>query len=176
MLMVTNLNVHGQTSPNKCLIEGPLMPRAQKVLVPCIQTQGRCQTSSERGQRKNARVLYRALAILLIPEALLLQIFGGEAFDWFDTMLWWSTEVAVQAYDRFLGRAGLGPMPRNVSFACCSQFAVTKEAVRVRSRFFWQQNLHYLKHNNIEASNAYSKTYMVGKSLTSSFFLMNGNT
>ena len=103
------------------------------------------------------------------------QIFGGEAYDGWETMMYWSAEVAVQAYDRFFGRAGLGAMPHSVSFACCSQFAVTNETVHHRSRFFWEQNLHYLKHNNIEHDNDHSKTYMVGESSTTCLcIILNG--
>ena len=87
-------------------------------------------------------------------------------------MMFWSVEVAVQAYDRFLGRAGLGAMPHSVSFPCCSQFAVTNVTVHLRSKFFWEQNLHYLKHNNIEHSNDYPKSYMVGKLPVPSFAII----
>ena len=90
------------------------------------------------------------------------QIFDGEAYDGFETMNYWGTEMAVHAYDRFFGRAGLGAMPDTISFPCCPQFAVTNDTVRLRSRYFWERNLHFLKHNDIVHSNDHPKHYMVG--------------
>jgi len=89
-------------------------------------------------------------------------IIGGNAYDPEETFHWCQQEANVHAYDNFFGRAGLGAMPDIVRFPCCSQFAVTREAVHLRSRFFWQQNIHYMEHNDIQASNLREKSHMVG--------------
>lgn len=89
-------------------------------------------------------------------------IVGGNAYEASEVFQWLQQETNVHAYDHFFGRAGLGAMPKTISFPCCSQFAVTRDAVHLRSRFFWQQNLHYLEHNDIQASNIKPKMHMVG--------------
>jgi len=89
------------------------------------------------------------------------EIIGGNAFDAEETFHWLQQEADVHAYDMFFGRAGLGSMPAIVNFACCSQFAVTRETVHARSRFFWQQNIHYMQHNDIQASNLEGKSRTV---------------
>lgn len=92
-----------------------------------------------------------------------MQIVGGNAYAAQEAFEWLQQESNVHAYDHFFGRAGLGRMPKTVKFPCCSQFAVTAKTVHIRSRFFWQQNLHYLMHNDIQASNLQPKSHMVGE-------------
>ncbi len=92
------------------------------------------------------------------------QRLGGNAWAQQEMFEWTQQEINVHAYDRFFGPIGMGAMPHKISFPCCSQFAVTRERIRSRSRFFWQQNMHFLNYNDVQASNVQPKHHMVGES------------
>ena len=100
-----------------------------------------------------------------------LQRLGGNAWAPNEIFEWTQQEINVHAYDRFFGPLGLGAMPHRISFPCCSQFAVTRERIQTRSRFFWQQNMHFMQYNDIQASNLRPKSHMVGESPFASVFL-----
>lgn len=108
--------------------------------------------------------LWRELYSIHVRDFTCLQIFGGNAWGDKQMFEWTQQEINVHAYDQFFGRVGLGAMPHKICFACCSQFAVSRERIQQRSRYFWQQNLHYLQYNDIQASNLRPKNYMVGES------------
>ena len=76
-------------------------------------------------------------------------------------------EYNVRAYDHFFGRAGLGPMPHTVTWMCCPQFAVTREAVRIRTREFYIQSLHFMRFNVVMNGNYLGMQQMVGRALIS---------
>lgn len=113
---------------------------------------------------------FSAVHLPHLTAQMVLQIMGGNAYDPEETFHFLQREANARAYDKFFGRVGLGAMPYKVMFVCCSQFAVTRERVRLRSKDFWAQNMHYMLHNDLQASNLSPKHHVVGKALRPLFF------
>ena len=56
-------------------------------------------------------------------------------------------------------------MPHTVTWMCCPQFAVTREAVRIRTREFYIQSLHFMRFSVIMSGNYLWMQQMVGRAL-----------
>jgi hypothetical protein len=92
------------------------------------------------------------------------QIIDGVAYDYWEAHLWNLHEEYARVYDKFLGPWFQEPMPEEVVFPCCAQFAVTADEIRSRPKAFYSDVLRYMRpqNNDIRPNNHNTKTYVVG--------------
>ena len=97
---------------------------------------------------------------------LCVQIYEGDAYDSGDVSVHNQVRYNIKAFDEFFGRAGLGRMPDSITWMCCAQFAVTKQAIMQRSRTFYIQAHHYMRFNTFLPGTSLPVGHLVGKSLS----------
>ena len=96
-----------------------------------------------------------------------MQIYEGDAFDSGTVAVHAQVRYNIKAFDEFFGRAGLGTMPDSITWMCCAQFAVTKQAMMQRSRTFYIQAYHYMRYNSFLPGKTLPVAHFVGESLPS---------
>jgi len=71
-----------------------------------------------------------------------------------------------QFYDEFLGPAGFGPMPSEVEYYCCGQFAVSRQNIQAHNRSFYRNMLMFFQSNTIKGNHHVDKVFVMGDVLT----------
>lgn len=90
------------------------------------------------------------------------QIIGGVAYDAWEAYVWHQRTAARQLFDECLGPLGVGAMPDMLTFHCCTQIAVTRQQLHLRSRAFYKSILLYLQDNTIKGNHRFNKVYTLG--------------
>lgn len=72
----------------------------------------------------------------------------------------------MRFYDKHLGPEGFGEIPGSLRITCCAQFVVRKEAVRLRSRGFYERTLQYLADNDLRGNNRWDSKYVRGDAMS----------
>lgn len=79
----------------------------------------------------------------------MLQVINGVAYELGEAHSWLIGQSYIRMYDKHFGPQGLGPMPGRLHFTCCAQFVVPRDAIKLRSRSFYEKTLEYLAEGDI---------------------------
>ncbi|DBA98269.1 TPA: hypothetical protein ACH3X1_001191 [Trebouxia sp. C0004] len=102
------------------------------------------------------------------------QVIAGDAYPYFEAYMWHQGMATRQFYDEFLGPAGFGPMPSEVEYYCCGQFAVSRQKIQAHNRSFYENMLMYFQSNTIKGNHHVDKVFVMGDILTTYWSMIFG--
>jgi hypothetical protein len=74
-----------------------------------------------------------------------------------NTMHYRQAKDVAQAWENFFEPAGLGPLPKEIRYYCCAQFAVRKEQIMRLPREFYLKAIYWLDNSDYKGNARYTR-------------------
>ena len=73
-----------------------------------------------------------------------LQVINGSLYVMHNVQMFYNSQLIARLWDMFLGPAGLGPVPRKMSFQYGAEFLLKKSRILLRPKKFYLKALAFL--------------------------------